>query len=57
MFEEVTQHIQQQSDSQKYLEKLRTENERLALKEKERQVPSYNQSCPFIGDIGVCSLI
>lgn len=38
MFEEMTQHIQQQSNSHKYLEKLRVENERMALQEKERQV-------------------
>ena len=38
MFEEMTHHIQQQSDSHKYLEKLQIENEKLALQEKERQV-------------------
>ena len=41
MFEEMSQHIQQQSDSQKYLEKLRAENERMTLQEKERQVHQY----------------
>ena len=38
LFEEMTQHIQQQSDSHKYLEKLRIENERTALQEKDRKV-------------------
>ena len=38
MLEEMSHHIQQQSDSHSYLEKLRRENERMTLKEKERQV-------------------
>ena len=38
MFEEMAQHIQRQSDSHKYLDKLRVENERMALQDKDRQV-------------------
>ena len=38
LLEEMTQHMQQQSDSHMYLEKLRTENERMTLQEKDRQV-------------------
>lgn len=35
---EVTDHMEQQYSAHQYLEKLRSENESLALKEKERQV-------------------
>ena len=38
LFEEMAQHVQQQSDSHKYLEKLRVENEQMALQEKDKQV-------------------
>ena len=38
MLEEMAHHIEQQNASQRYLEKLRAENERMALQEKERQV-------------------
>lgn len=38
MLEEMAHHIEQQNASQRYLEKLRAENERIALQEKERQV-------------------
>ena len=38
LLQEMTQHIQQQSDSHKYLDKLRVENEQMALQEKDRQV-------------------
>ena len=41
MLEEMAQHIQQQSDSHMYLEKLRIENEQMALHEKDRQVKSF----------------
>ena len=35
---EVTEHMEQQYSAHKYLEKLRVENESIALKEKERVV-------------------
>lgn len=35
---EVTDHMEQQYSAHRYLEKLRTENESIALKEKERTV-------------------
>lgn len=35
---EVTDHMEQQYSAHKYLEKLRTDNESIALKEKERTV-------------------
>ncbi len=35
---EVTQHMEQQYSAHRYLEKLRTENETIAIKEKERLV-------------------
>ena len=38
VFEEMAQHIQQQNDSHKYLDKLQKANERMALQEKDRQV-------------------
>ena len=38
LLEEMTLHIQQQSDSHQYLEKVRVENEVLALQEKDREV-------------------
>ena len=38
LLEEVTLHIQQQSDSHQYLERVRVENEALALQEKDREV-------------------
>ena len=46
LLQEMAQHIQQQSDSHKYLDKLRVENEQMALQEKDRQVamPSNEQS-------------
>ena len=39
---EVTDHMEQQYSAHQYLEKLRSENESLALKEKERQVGDYS---------------
>lgn len=38
MLAEVTDHMEQQYSAHKYLEKLRSENESIALKEKERLV-------------------
>ena len=38
---EVTDHMEQQYSAHQYLEKLRSENESLALKEKERQVELF----------------
>ncbi len=35
---EVTQHMEQQYSSHRYLEKLRAENETMALQEKDRKV-------------------
>ena len=35
---EVTEHMEQQYSAHRYLEKLRAENETIALKEKERKV-------------------
>ena len=35
---EVTDHMEQQYSAHKYLEKLRTENEVIAIKEKEKTV-------------------
>ena len=37
---EVTEHMEQQYSAHRYLEKLRTENEAIVLKEKERAVCS-----------------
>lgn len=39
---EVTDHMEQQYSSHRYLEKLRTDNECIALKEKERTVSLHN---------------
>lgn len=51
MYDDVTQHLEQQSDSHQYLEKLQLENERVALQEKERQVyilsPYPMAACEF----------
>jgi len=41
---EVSEQMEQQSAAQKYLEKLRTENELVAIKEKERVVSKYFES-------------
>lgn len=38
MLAEVTEHMEQQYSAHRYLEKLRAENESIALKEKERKV-------------------
>ena len=38
---EVTDHMEQQYSAHNYLEKLRTENEAMAIKERERQVIAY----------------
>lgn len=45
---EVTDHMQQQYTAHRYLEKLRNENEGIALKEKERVV-SHQQSTDKVG--------
>jgi len=47
---EVTEHMAQQHSAHKSLEKLRAENESLALKEKERKVLHYSTLC----DITFC---
>lgn len=58
MYEDVTQHLEQQSDSHQYLEKLRLENERVALQEKERQVyimsPYTMAACEFTRECKFC---
>ena len=51
MYDDVIQHLEQQSDSHQYLEKLRLENERVALQEKEREV--YTPS-PYITACVIC---
>lgn len=51
MYDDVTQHLEQQSDSHQYLERLRLENERVALQEKEREV--YTLS-PYITACVIC---
>ncbi len=38
MLSEVTEQMEQQNTAQKYLEKLRSENELIAIREKERVV-------------------
>lgn len=41
---EVTGHMEQQYSNQRYLDKLRADNEAMALLEKERQVDLHNNN-------------
>ena len=42
---EVTEHMEQQYSAHRYLEKLRSENETMAVREKERQVLLSGHIC------------